>query len=243
VDYSSFVVVSDGERGVDVVDVVDDKGVVERPRMEQQRMEQQRRMEPSPSSLQVDEPDSASKNSTANDNDTNNNNFWKARYFAEERDATRTNISATELESLVFDFRFWIGQPTVTVDGHIVVKSGLLESASREVRFTNSTPIVMDGDGDDDNGGGDDGMENSDESREEFPGGMWSARGHLMGHPCREPGIECEYRVFFFRCRFLYDIFVFPFFGNVRVRESLYIFYEMILRIAKTFVFLHRVPR
>mmetsp|Transcript_31349 Transcript_31349/g.57370 ORF Transcript_31349/g.57370 Transcript_31349/m.57370 type:complete len:433 (-) Transcript_31349:1062-2360(-) len=190
VDYSSFVVVSDGERGVDVVDVVDDKGVVERPRMEQQRMEQQRRMEPSPSSLQVDEPDSASKNSTANDNDTNNNNFWKARYFAEERDATRTNISATELESLVFDFRFWIGQPTVTVDGHIVVKSGLLESASREVRFTNSTPIVMDGDGDDDNGGGDDGMENSDESREEFPGGMWSARGHLMGHPCREPGIE-----------------------------------------------------
>jgi hypothetical protein len=42
--------------------------------------------------------------------------FWKSRYFAEERDATREFILADELESLVFDFRFWMGQPTAVAD-------------------------------------------------------------------------------------------------------------------------------
>ena len=42
--------------------------------------------------------------------------FSKSRYFAEERDATREFILADELESLVFDFRFWTGQPTAVAD-------------------------------------------------------------------------------------------------------------------------------
>mmetsp|Transcript_15389 Transcript_15389/g.19807 ORF Transcript_15389/g.19807 Transcript_15389/m.19807 type:complete len:233 (+) Transcript_15389:142-840(+) len=98
--------------------------------------------------------------------------FWRSRYFSEEQDATRNRILADELETLVFDFRFWIGQPTV-IDGHIVVKSGLLESASTEVRF--SRPIKV--------------GENSRE--EDSLGPMWSVRGLLEGHPCKEPGIEC----------------------------------------------------
>ncbi|KAL7538643.1 hypothetical protein ACHAXR_008722 [Thalassiosira sp. AJA248-18] len=97
-------------------------------------------------------------------------NFWKARYFFEEQDATRKLILAEELESLVFDFRFWIGQPTV-VDGRIVVKSGLLDSASSEVKFVGSS-----------HGG------RSEE--EDVMGPSWNARGHLTGHPCKEPGIE-----------------------------------------------------
>lgn len=68
-------------------------------------------------------------------------------------------------------FRFWIGQPTV-IDGKIVVKSGLLESASSEVRFTRPAQI---------NGGSEE---------EDILGLLWSARGHLTGHPCKEPGIE-----------------------------------------------------
>eukprot|EP00579_Thalassiosira_antarctica_P024936 CAMPEP_0202013300 /NCGR_PEP_ID=MMETSP0905-20130828/25756_1 /ASSEMBLY_ACC=CAM_ASM_000554 /TAXON_ID=420261 /ORGANISM="Thalassiosira antarctica, Strain CCMP982" /LENGTH=337 /DNA_ID=CAMNT_0048572799 /DNA_START=11 /DNA_END=1024 /DNA_ORIENTATION=- len=99
------------------------------------------------------------------------NNFWKSRYFFEEQDATRNLILAEELETLVFDFRFWIGQPTV-IDGRIVVKSGLLESASSEVRFSKPTQVC----------------ERSEE--EDISGAMWSARGCLTGHPCKEPGIE-----------------------------------------------------
>jgi len=167
----------------------DDGGRRRRERMERRWMEQQEE----PPLVQVDESDSSFNNNNDNNNNNNNtknNNFWKSRYFAEERDATRTRISATELEKLVFDFRFWIGQPTVVDGERIVVKSGLLESASREVRFSNSAPIAMDG--------GDDGAESDDDDdewsllAEEFPGGTWSARGRLMGHPCREPGIECE---------------------------------------------------
>eukprot|EP00585_Thalassiosira_rotula_P010625 CAMPEP_0196158776 /NCGR_PEP_ID=MMETSP0910-20130528/45984_1 /TAXON_ID=49265 /ORGANISM="Thalassiosira rotula, Strain GSO102" /LENGTH=311 /DNA_ID=CAMNT_0041423687 /DNA_START=252 /DNA_END=1185 /DNA_ORIENTATION=- len=152
----------------------DDGGRRRRERMERRRMEQQEE----PPSVQVDESDSSFNNDNDNDNDNNNNNtknnnFWKSRYFAEERDATRTRISATELEKLVFDFRFWIGQPTVVDGERIVVKSGLLESASREVRFSNSAPIAMDG--------GDDGAESDDDDdddewsllAEEFPGGTW----------------------------------------------------------------------
>ena len=91
--------------------------------------------------------------------------FWRERYFEEEQDATRQSIGLRELNSLVFDFRFWIGHPTV-VDERIVVKSGLLQSASRDFRFQWN---------DDDNWDGND----------EF-----SYRGTISGHPCREPGIE-----------------------------------------------------
>mmetsp|Transcript_47589 Transcript_47589/g.101127 ORF Transcript_47589/g.101127 Transcript_47589/m.101127 type:complete len:343 (-) Transcript_47589:352-1380(-) len=97
--------------------------------------------------------------------------FWKSRYFFEERDAARHLILAEELETLVFDFRFWIGQPTVA-DGRIVVKSGLLESASKEVRFSKPRQV----------------SEISEE--QDFSGPIWSARGNLIGHPCKEPGIE-----------------------------------------------------
>lgn len=100
-------------------------------------------------------------------------NFWKARYFFVEQDATRTIILAEELETLVFDFRFWIGQPTV-IDGRIVVKSGLLESASREVRFAEATRRE----------------ERSEE--EHFSEVRWTVKGQVAGHPCRESGMECK---------------------------------------------------
>lgn len=96
--------------------------------------------------------------------------FWRDRYFEEEQDATRRSIGMRELNSLKFDFRFWIGQPTV-VDERIVVKSGLLQSASRDVRFH--------------------WREDEDHQVEEGHEERWfSYRGELTGHPCREPGIE-----------------------------------------------------
>eukprot|EP00573_Skeletonema_grethae_P006196 CAMPEP_0201707172 /NCGR_PEP_ID=MMETSP0578-20130828/50904_1 /ASSEMBLY_ACC=CAM_ASM_000663 /TAXON_ID=267565 /ORGANISM="Skeletonema grethea, Strain CCMP 1804" /LENGTH=307 /DNA_ID=CAMNT_0048195729 /DNA_START=42 /DNA_END=965 /DNA_ORIENTATION=+ len=95
--------------------------------------------------------------------------FWRERYFEEEQDATRQSISLRELNSLTFDFRFWIGQPTV-VNERIVVKSGLLQSASRDVRFW---------------------WKDDEENRVEEGSEEWfSYRGVLTGHPCREPGIE-----------------------------------------------------
>jgi hypothetical protein len=102
-------------------------------------------------------------------------NFWKLRYFSEERDATRNFILFEELESLVFDFRFWIGQPTTGGDGSIVVKSGLLESVSREFRF--SMPTRNDG-------------VRSEEDTATVP--PCSVRGQIVGHPCSETGIECK---------------------------------------------------
>ncbi len=95
--------------------------------------------------------------------------FWRQRYFEEEQDATRQSIGLRELNSLTFDFRFWIGQPTV-VDERIVVKSGLLQSASRDVRFRWI----------------DDEEHRVEEGSEEW----FSHRGVFTGHPCREPGIE-----------------------------------------------------
>eukprot|EP00804_Cyclotella_cryptica_P024657 CCRYP_001654-RA/>CCRYP_001654-RA protein AED:0.03 eAED:0.03 QI:275/1/1/1/0/0/2/818/244 len=84
--------------------------------------------------------------------------FWRCKYLAEEQDSRRQSIYAHELRELAFDFRFWIGQPNV-VDGRIVVQSGLLESASREVRFVGVS---------------------EQESNE-----WWSAQGELTGHPLR----------------------------------------------------------
>lgn len=111
-----------------------------------------------------------------NDEPGSASDFWRARYFAQEEDAARSLILAEELEALTFDFRFWIGRPTV-VDGRIVVRSGLLESASEEVRFSNAAPVSG----------------NSEEEDDDDAGPAWSARGHLTGHPCGEPGIECRY--------------------------------------------------
>lgn len=92
--------------------------------------------------------------------------FWRERYFEEEQDATRRSIGLRELNSLTFDFRFWIGQPTV-VDERIVVKSGLLQSASRDVRFH--------------------WKEEEDRQVEEGIEEEWfSYRGEVTGHPCRE---------------------------------------------------------
>ena len=90
-------------------------------------------------------------------------NFWRLRYISEEQDSTRQNILIEELNKLVFDFRFWIGHPTV-VDERIVVKSGLLNSASTDVRFAPSSSNIAND--------------------------WWSARGVLTGHPCNESGVE-----------------------------------------------------
>jgi len=95
--------------------------------------------------------------------------FWRQRYFEQEQDATRQSISPRELNLLTFDFRFWIGQPTV-VDERIVVKSGLLQSASKDIRFLNN--------------------EEEHQVVEEGNEDWYSYRGALTGHPCREPGIE-----------------------------------------------------
>lgn len=94
--------------------------------------------------------------------------FWRARYFLEEQDAKRNIILADELEQLVFDMRFWIGQPEVGET--IIVRSGLFRSASTQVRFRFT-------------------CRNS--SRDSSSSSTWwSARGIVSGHPCNEPGIE-----------------------------------------------------
>ncbi|EJK75722.1 hypothetical protein THAOC_02546 [Thalassiosira oceanica] len=64
--------------------------------------------------------------------------FWKCRYFHEEVTGQRETITPHELSDLSFDFRFFIGAPGVE-DGSILIKSGLLESASKEVRFSSPT--------------------------------------------------------------------------------------------------------
>lgn len=101
-----------------------------------------------------------------NRNSSGITSFWRERYFEEEQDATRRSIGLRELNSLKFDFRFWIGQPTV-IGERIVVRSGLLQSASRDVRFQS------------------DENDNNWERNEDF-----LYRGTLSGHPCQEPGIE-----------------------------------------------------
>jgi hypothetical protein len=103
-------------------------------------------------------------------------NFWRQRYFSEEQDATRNLIQADELKLLVFDFRFWIGRPTVVDDGHIMVKSGLMESASTEVRFVRPSKFG----------------ERFQEEEEDFSGMTRSFRGHVTGHPCKEANMECK---------------------------------------------------
>lgn len=98
--------------------------------------------------------------------------FWQSRYRAEEDGAAKQKITADELENLVFDFRFWMGEPTILGDEHIKFKSGLVDSASREFRF----------------------LRNARERQERWSaeGPFWNAKGHVVGHPSQETGIECK---------------------------------------------------
>jgi hypothetical protein len=84
--------------------------------------------------------------------------YWMHKYQTEEIDATRQCITGVELKELVFDFRFWIGQPTVT-DGRIIIRSGLVESAASQLQFKSI----------------DDAETNE----------WWSAQGVITGHPIR----------------------------------------------------------
>ena len=102
-----------------------------------------------------------------------NTNYWKLKYFSEEADGVRNLIKPEELQLMKFDFRFWIGQPVV-IDGRIIVKSGLLESSSRDIRFIQPIKVADE--------------RWSDEIDIAAP--MWSVRGNLTGHPCEEEGIE-----------------------------------------------------
>ena len=119
----------------------------------------------------------------------NGGNVWKLRYFTEEQYGSRSMILAEELDGMVFDFRFWIGQPQV-VEERIVVKSGLLVSASSETRFCCTSLAESQ-------------TLNKIQSQQQTlsatqenvtsrqnPRSWWSAQGHLNGHPCKEPGIE-----------------------------------------------------
>ena len=84
--------------------------------------------------------------------------YWMHKYQLQEMDSKRRYIKSAELKALVFDFRFWIGHPTV-VDGRIIVQSGLHESASDTIRFH---------------------ARSEDETNQ-----WWSAQGVIKGHPLR----------------------------------------------------------
>ena len=85
------------------------------------------------------------------------NKYWMHKYQSQEVDSKRQCITSAELKALVFDFRFWIGHPTV-IDGRIIVQSGLHESASNTIRF---------------------------HARGEETNQWWSAQGVITGHPLR----------------------------------------------------------
>ena len=57
-----------------------------------------------------------------------------------------------------------------------MVKSGLMESASTEVRFVRPSKFG----------------ERFQEEEEDFSGMTRSARGHVTGHPCKEANMECK---------------------------------------------------
>jgi hypothetical protein len=102
---------------------------------------------------------------------SNNNNkssitpcYWMQKYKSQEMDAKRQHITVDELNDLTFDFRYWIGTPTV-VDGRIIVQSGLLESASHHLRFETTNNVDND---------------NNDERQTNE---WWSTQGIIRGHP------------------------------------------------------------
>lgn len=58
--------------------------------------------------------------------------WWRNAYVWQEIDATRNSITATELHSMTFDFRFWLSQ--YFGQGNLL-SSGLRWTASQEFRF------------------------------------------------------------------------------------------------------------
>jgi len=91
--------------------------------------------------------------------------FWRPKYMSEELDSKRNTIAPHELQKLMFDFRFWIGQPTV-IDGRIVVQSGLLESVTKGLQFEYTR------------------------GEQHEHNEMWSAKGVVLGHPLGTKRIE-----------------------------------------------------
>ena len=63
--------------------------------------------------------------------------FWECRYSKEELDGIRNYMHDDELESFVFDFRYWTVQEAVWGDnrGPFKLASALCQSASEDVRF------------------------------------------------------------------------------------------------------------
>lgn len=96
--------------------------------------------------------------------------FWKSRFAKEELFAIRKYLRDDELESLVFDLRYWTGNETVLDDGSIKRETGLVESASREVRFVKTH-----------------------EFSRGFDKGPLEIEGNVVGYPNDETGIECKF--------------------------------------------------
>lgn len=65
--------------------------------------------------------------------------FWECRYSKEELDGIRKYMRDDELESFVFDFRYWSVQEAVWDDNRpFKLASGLYQSSSEVVRFVNT---------------------------------------------------------------------------------------------------------
>ena len=59
--------------------------------------------------------------------------WWRDRYYWQESDGRRTHITAAELDTLLFDFRFWLSQ----FWGHgNLLASGLRWTASQNLKFS-----------------------------------------------------------------------------------------------------------
>lgn len=98
--------------------------------------------------------------------------WWRSKYTWQEQDAKRQSITAVELHSLTFDFRFWLSQ----FWGHgNLLASGLKWTASQNFQFA-PRPIRSNNDDDDP-------LEYS------WPG-QHQERGVLKGHPSGRDDLE-----------------------------------------------------
>jgi hypothetical protein len=91
--------------------------------------------------------------------------WWRDKYQWQERDAKRTSITAEELHSLTFDFRFWLSQ--FWGQGNLLA-SGLKWTASQDFQFASRPSFQVN-------------PENS------WPG---LQRGVLKGHPSGREDLE-----------------------------------------------------
>jgi hypothetical protein len=111
--------------------------------------------------------------------------WWRTKYQWQEQDAKRTSITAEELHSFTFDFRFWLSQ--FWGQGNLLA-SGLKWTASQEFRFASR------------NGGDNEGdaqqqqqqqqvvvHPNPSEQQFSWPG---LERGMLQGHPSGRDDLE-----------------------------------------------------